>query len=337
MTLLHDLFSVCYNVHILVQPVALRLPLYIQRRERSYVHFLESPVFTVVFDSNTIWYYGLDGKPDRYGSGWYKQDFVTVALHELLHGFGFASKALLYDNRPTKGRFVGNAPYNIYDTYLVDENFSSLVDYDINQQHNLLGEALRTGPYFNGSFSNRYNLGPIPMNKSIPNFNPFGAPSHFDFSFYHAKKDGLMASSIRAGDSYHNIGQAARGILRDLGYNVHGITEMSFSADNTVMPVDDEVNFACETYGDIEKYYWDFGDGNTSTEVDPTHYYSNTGLYSVSLTLNDTLTLTKEELIKVVPDESDAFEDVEVYAHNGKLYIVGDVKIIPVQFHRSRV
>ena len=37
---------------------------------------------------------------------------------------------------------------------------------------------------------------------------------------------------------------------------------MSFSADNTVMPVDDEVNFACETYGDIQST-WDFGDGNT--------------------------------------------------------------------------
>ena len=99
--------------HIIVQPVALPLPLYIQRRERATFTFLSLPFFTVVFDSNTIWYYGLDGKPDRYGSGWYKQDFVTVALHELLHGFGFASKALLYDNRPTKGRFVGNA-HTIY-------------------------------------------------------------------------------------------------------------------------------------------------------------------------------------------------------------------------------
>jgi len=32
-------------------------------------------------------------------------------------------------------------------------------------------------------------------------------------------------------------------------------------------------------------YYWDFGDGNTSTDVNPTHDYTNDGTYTVSLTV----------------------------------------------------
>lgn len=35
---------------------------------------------------------------------------------------------------------------------------------------------------------------------------------------------------------------------------------------------------------DADSYIWDFGDGNTSTEEMPSHYYSDTGNYSVSLT-----------------------------------------------------
>jgi len=35
---------------------------------------------------------------------------------------------------------------------------------------------------------------------------------------------------------------------------------------------------------DAESYLWDFGDGQTSTEETPSHYYSDTGNYTVSLT-----------------------------------------------------
>lgn len=33
-------------------------------------------------------------------------------------------------------------------------------------------------------------------------------------------------------------------------------------------------------------YFWDFGDGNTSTETDPSHLYTNAGNYDVCLTIN---------------------------------------------------
>jgi len=36
----------------------------------------------------------------------------------------------------------------------------------------------------------------------------------------------------------------------------------------------------------ISSYFWDFGDGNTSTTEEPSHTYDSPGLYTVSLTIN---------------------------------------------------
>jgi PKD repeat protein len=39
--------------------------------------------------------------------------------------------------------------------------------------------------------------------------------------------------------------------------------------------------------GNITEWLWEFGDGNTSTIQHPTHQYSNTGIYEVTLTVTD--------------------------------------------------
>jgi len=36
-------------------------------------------------------------------------------------------------------------------------------------------------------------------------------------------------------------------------------------------------------------YFWDFDDGNTSTQQYPTHYYTNYGVYNICLTVSDTV------------------------------------------------
>jgi PKD repeat protein len=45
-----------------------------------------------------------------------------------------------------------------------------------------------------------------------------------------------------------------------------------------------EINFSSNTNGTAETYLWDFGDGNTSTDPNPTHFYAANGSYNVSLT-----------------------------------------------------
>lgn len=54
----------------------------------------------------------------------------------------------------------------------------------------------------------------------------------------------------------------------------------------------------------IASYFWEFGDGQTSTRSNPTNTYTNPGVYTVSLTVTDnnglTDKVTKEALITVV-------------------------------------
>ncbi len=71
--------------------------------------------------------------------------------------------------------------------------------------------------------------------------------------------------------------------------------------------IDEEIQFNSTLSGDddgtIASYAWDFGDGNTSTQANPTHAYEKDGDYQVTLTVTDndgdtdsaTVTLTVEE------------------------------------------
>lgn len=54
--------------------------------------------------------------------------------------------------------------------------------------------------------------------------------------------------------------------------------------------------------GSAETFTWDFGDGTTSYERDPGHFYTNPGIYSVTLTYTvdgATYTISKDDYIKV--------------------------------------
>ncbi len=58
----------------------------------------------------------------------------------------------------------------------------------------------------------------------------------------------------------------------------------------------------------VVAYLWDFGDGNTSTEVNPSHTYSSAGTYDVTLTVTDSNgnsdSLTRDDLIAVTEETS---------------------------------
>lgn len=87
-------------------------------------------------------------------------------------------------------------------------------------------------------------------------------------------------------------------------------------------------------YGDT--YFWDFGDGDTSTEFEPTHYYDEPGIYTVMLIVShssgcyepDTAYIEVE--IQLFEGEAGALTDticpgssVELYAIGGDTYTWG--------------
>ncbi len=65
------------------------------------------------------------------------------------------------------------------------------------------------------------------------------------------------------------------------------------------------VVFYDQTFGSPTSWYWNFGDGNTSTLQNPAHQYDSIGIYDVTLTVtnsNGANSLTKFAFIDVVPD-----------------------------------
>ncbi|QOD61622.1 T9SS type B sorting domain-containing protein [Polaribacter haliotis] len=58
------------------------------------------------------------------------------------------------------------------------------------------------------------------------------------------------------------------------------------------------VNFIVDTYTDIQDADWDFGDGNTSTLINPNHTYNSPGKYIVKTTvrINNSLIKLKKEI-----------------------------------------
>jgi gliding motility-associated-like protein len=58
-----------------------------------------------------------------------------------------------------------------------------------------------------------------------------------------------------------------------------------------------------------ETYYWDFGDGNTSTEANPFHTYADTGIYTLKLVVNrgNSCSDSTTSIVKVFPGYFPAF------------------------------
>lgn len=77
------------------------------------------------------------------------------------------------------------------------------------------------------------------------------------------------------------------------------------------------VTFTNLTSGVGNIYFWNFGDGNTSTSVDPTNTYTSTGTYTVCLTVTSaegcTDSICKSVLITTVGVDENELNNVTIY------------------------
>lgn len=71
------------------------------------------------------------------------------------------------------------------------------------------------------------------------------------------------------------------------------IPTVEFSHERSVVEVGDEVEFV-STHTEAASFAWDFGDGNTSTDQNPTHTYSELGEHTVTLTVTSSTGNTAE-------------------------------------------
>lgn len=77
-----------------------------------------------------------------------------------------------------------------------------------------------------------------------------------------------------------------------------------FSATPTSGETPLEVTFTDSSTNEPTGWTWDFGDGQTSTEQNPTHEYAEAGTYTVTLTASNdggSDDVVKRDLIKVTP------------------------------------
>lgn len=71
-----------------------------------------------------------------------------------------------------------------------------------------------------------------------------------------------------------------------------------------------EVNFSNFTSGAVS-YFWDFGDGNTSTDFEPTHTYTTYGTFQVEMTATGANGCTATETVQIV-FERNVFADLSL-------------------------
>ncbi|NPA36600.1 MAG: PKD domain-containing protein [Chlorobi bacterium] len=95
--------------------------------------------------------------------------------------------------------------------------------------------------------------------------------------------------------------------LMDIMEN-NGLTVVDFSEDATSIDVGESVTFSGTSEIKPTTWAWDFGDGETSSEQNPTHTYTTAGTFTVSLTANNgtiSRTKTKTDLITVKNEVTD--------------------------------
>jgi PKD repeat protein len=87
-----------------------------------------------------------------------------------------------------------------------------------------------------------------------------------------------------------------------------------FSADPTKGLGPLRVYFFDESVGPVGSWFWDFGDGDTSSRQNPTHIFNNSGSFTVSLTINGpegSDTETKVDYITVSCTENTYYRDMD--------------------------
>ncbi len=82
----------------------------------------------------------------------------------------------------------------------------------------------------------------------------------------------------------------------------------AFTADLTEIVEGETVTFSDQSSNNPTSWSWDFGDGSTSTEANPSHTYSNAGIYTVELTVSNNYGSDTETQTDYISVESSSTE-----------------------------
>lgn len=233
------------------------------------------------FNSSINWYYGTNGNcPSN------EYDFVTVVLHELVHGLGFVGFFDIVNNQGTINN-SSNAP-SIYDVYIFNQSNEQIAD---KNRFARPSSALK-----NQLLSNNLVL------KSQGNNDAIGiyAPRNWNVgtSLYHYPENGfnagdanaLMSPFIFKGEAIHYPGDKTMDVLAQLGWkslSFEGYEIMDFEEPCEQLPVFVEVGGEMDIDKSSVKITFSTDNFTTSKTVNLT-YNNSTDKFEGSLPLNNT-------------------------------------------------
>jgi Zn-dependent metalloprotease len=195
-------------------------------------------------------------------------------------------------------------------------------------------------PYYN-NLNSTYTIQPEGATQIVLNITQFdiepGSGTSCDYD-YIAFYDGPTTSAPLINDTYYCNTTGNPGTIVSTGnaitirfYSDAGLSLDGFEIEwqcllNTNPPIAlfaADVSYTCSgvvQFNDLsmnnpEEYLWNFGDGNTSTEANPVHVYTQSGTYNVSLIVSNENGSAEYELdtqIVVAMDEAIDVEDLTV-------------------------
>ncbi len=123
---------------------------------------------------------------------------------------------------------------------------------------------------------------------------------------------GLDANDDSIGDIYYNISGGNNSDNYPLGYFTNRLPVANFTCSPEFSDTSDVIQFNDTSYdldGSIINWTWDFDDGNKSDYSNPTHQYSDDGIYIVNLTVADESGITNSTQKSIVINNSAPIAD----------------------------
>lgn len=131
--------------------------------------------------------------------------------------------------------------------------------------------------------------GTAPFTVTFTNMSRVTTPVTWDFG------DGVSSTAANPTHTYTSTGSytvsltsGTQKLVRSSYIQIYAPVKASFTASvrSGVAPL--QVAFSNTSSGDFSKSLWDFGDGQTSTMISPTHTYTKEGSFQVTLTVSGT-------------------------------------------------
>lgn len=181
-------------------------------------HYPTTSDIQAQFSSRADWYYGTDGATPATQS-----DFVSVVLHELGHGLGFAGSGDVAAGLGYYGLGAVLSPI-VVDRFVQTGGGQTVLSFPIGVGSTSLA-AMFTGDdlYWSGPNALAANAGQRPRLYAPSQWVDGSSYSHLDEAVYGAgDANSLMTPAINRGEAIHDPGPIARAIFQDIGWTTVG-------------------------------------------------------------------------------------------------------------------